>query len=358
MGAVQSPPCSGWGPHGKDHTCNLERVRSGETLAESFSPGSLSHADMVTPDRRRLLGALGGGAALGLAGCLEASDDGGRAGPADATDRDGAADLVLAATTSAQDSGLLAALLAGYESAGGARVRPVIRGSGAALRTARDGDADVALVHAPDAEDAFLRAGHGLNRRAVMATDFLVVGPRADPAGVAVAEDAGDAGDAGAAMRAIAGAEATFLSRGDDSGTHAKERELWTRAGVDPWGPWYRATGQGQGETLAAADQQGAYALVDRGTYLVMADRLDLTVHLAGPMAGGPEVLRNPYHVIPVNPDRTDVAYGRAMSLVAYLTGPVGQRRVGEYRIDGRPAFRPTAGPAFDQYVPADWHGD
>lgn len=317
----------------------------------------VSDADMVTPDRRRLLGALGGGAALGLAGCLEASDDRG-AGPADATDRDGAADLVLAATTSAQDSGLLAALLAGYESVGGTRVRPVIRGSGAALRTARDGDADLALVHAPEAEDAFLRAGHGLNRRAVMANDFLIVGPPADPAGVAVASDPDEAGAAGAAMRAIARAEATFVSRGDDSGTHAMERELWARAGVDPSGSWYRATGQGQGETLAAADQQGAYALVDRGTYLVMADRLELAVHLAGPMAGGPPVLRNPYHVIPVNPERADVAYGRAMSLVAYLTGPAGQRRVGEYRIDGRPAFRPIAGPAFDQYVPAEWHGN
>lgn len=290
-------------------------------------------------DRRRYLQALGVGGALSLAGCLGGSD-GSSPGLADQT-------LTVATATTVEDSGLLGDLSAAFEDAFGTSARAVVRGTGAALRTARDGDCDAVFVHARPLEDEFLRAGHGVNRRAVMVNDFLVVGPPDDPAGAA-------GSDPLAAFRAIAASDAAFFSRGDRSGTHVRERRLWDEAGVEPAGDWYRETGQGMGATLVAAGETGAYTLVDRGTFL--NTETDLAAHVARGLGDPPDRLRNEYAVIPTNPARHDVSYALAMAFVGYLTGP-GQDRIEAFRVDGERAFRPVArreDPDFEQYVPSD----
>lgn len=292
--------------------------------------------------RRRFLQSLAGGGALPLAGCL--------GDPRRSTDVPAAnGPLTLAATTTVHDSGLLDALVPGFETQFGVTVTPVIRGTGAALRTARDGDADVVLVHARPLEDRFLRDGAGLNRRAVMANDFLVVGPADDPAGAA-------GSDPVAAFRAIATAKATFLSRGDRSGTHLRERRLWAAAGVEPSGAWYRESGQGMGNTLATARELDAYTLTDRGTFLATQGG-DLVALVDRGLDDPPALLRNEYATLATNPATHDVAYPLAMAFEGYLTGP-GQAQIGTFRVDDEPAFRPVAlssDPAFDQYVPRDW---
>jgi tungstate transport system substrate-binding protein len=304
-------------------------------------------------DRRRLLAALGVGSAVGLAGCTDGIGSLGGRQEADLDWPGG--QLTLAATTSTYDSGLIDALLPAFRRSVGARVKPVVKGSGAALRTAANGDADLVLVHDRGAEDEFLRAGHGVNRRDVMANDFVVVGPADDPADIHGTENVTDA------LAAIARAEALFVSRGDDSGTHRKERELWRAAGVQPGGEWYQETGQGQGETLVQADVRGAYALVDRGTYRSMASELDLVVHVQGPMEDGPERLRNPYGAVVANPARHEVAYPLAMAFVGFLTGQRGQALIADHTANGRRMFEPTAlsgEPDFGQYVPRRWDAE
>ena len=284
--------------------------------------------------------ALGLGGAVSVAGCTDRTE---ASGP----DPDS---LTLATATTAYDSGLLDALSRGYADRFGAEVEAVVRGTGASLRTARDGDCDVVLVHARPLEDEFIGAGHGINRRRVMVNDFLIVGPPDDQAGVA-----GE--DPVSAFRAIAEAEATFLSRGDRSGTHIRERRIWDEAGVTPGGEWYLETGQGMGDTLTTARQSGAYTLVDRGTFLAVSGDGALARHVDTGIDDPPTLLRNEYAVIPVNPARHDAAYALAMSYVGYLTGP-GQSRIEGFRVDGERAFRPLArspDPAFEQYVPSDW---
>ena len=287
----------------------------------------------------RALG-LGGGASL--AGCANRTEG----------DLPDLGSLTLATATTAYDSGLLPVLNRGYADRFGATVDAVVRGTGASLRTARDGDCDVVLVHARPLEDEFLREGYGINRRRVMVNDFLIVGPPDDPAGVAGAGPV-------SAFRAIADAGATFLSRGDRSGTHVRELRIWDEAGVAPGGEWYLETGQGMGDTLIAAGRSGAYTLVDRGTFLAVSGDGALARHVDFGIDDPPTLLRNEYAIIPVNPARRDVAYPLAMSYVGYLTGP-GQSRIEEFRVDGERAFRPlarSADPAFDQYVPSDWEG-
>ena len=284
--------------------------------------------------------ALGLGGAASLAGCANRTEG-------DPSDR---GSLTLATATTAYDSGLLPVLNRGYADRFGATVDAVVRGTGASLRTARDGDCDVVLVHARPLEDEFLREGYGINRRGVMVNDFLIVGPPDDPAGVAGEGPV-------SAFRAIADAGATFLSRGDRSGTHVRELRIWDEAGVAPGGEWYLETGQGMGDTLIAAGQSGAYTLVDRGTFLAVSGDGALARHVDFGIDDPPTLLRNEYAVIPVNPARRDVAYPLAMSYVGYLTGP-GQSRIEEFRVDGERAFRPlarSADPAFEQYVPSDW---
>ena len=290
--------------------------------------------------RRQYVRALGLGGAASLAGCTNRTEE----RPSDL------GSLTLATATTAYDSGLLPVLNRGYADRFGAAVESVVRGTGASLRTARDGDCDVVLVHARPLEDEFLREGHGINRRRVMVNDFLVVGPPDDPAGVA-------GKDPLSAFESIADAEATFLSRGDRSGTHIRERRIWDEAGVDPGGEWYLETGQGMGDTLTTAQQSGAYTLVDRGTFLAVGGDGALARHVDAGIDDPPPLLRNEYAVIPVNPARHDAAYPLAMSYVGYLTGP-GQSRIEEFRVDGERAFRPlarSADPEFEQYVPSGW---
>lgn len=294
-------------------------------------------------DRRRYMQAFGLGGALSLAGCVGDT-------PADRKTGTGGRELTLATATTAHDSGLLGALTPGFERAFGATVKTVVRGTGGALRTARSGDCDVVLVHARPLEDEFLRDGHGVNRRSVMVNDFLVVGPPGDPAGAA-------GRDPVAAFRAVADAEATFLSRGDRSGTHVRERRLWDEAGIDPSGSWYRETGQGMGNTLVAAAKTDAYTLTDRGTFLTVNDGGGLAAHVDRGIDDPPPLLRNEYAVIPVNPARRDVAYPLALAYVGYLTGPA-RSRIDEFRVAGDRAFRShglSAEPDFRQYVPTDW---
>lgn len=293
--------------------------------------------------RRRFLQTLAAGAGLTFAGCLSGAATPDRAATADGP-------LALAATTTVHDSGLLEAIVPGFQRRFGVTVKPVVRGTGAALRTASDGDADVVLVHARPLEDQFIRAGHGINRRAVMANDFLVVGPEDDPAGAA-------GRDPVAAFRAIAEAEAPFLSRGDRSGTHLRERRLWAAAGVEPTGAWYRESGQGMGSTLEAARQLTAYTLTDRGTYLATRSDGGLAALVDRGLDDPPALLRNGYATIVTNPAQHEVVYPLAMAFVGYLTGP-GQNQIREFRVGDQPAFEPDGPsdePDFEQYVPSDW---
>jgi len=241
----------------------------------------------------------------------------------------------LATTTSTENSGLLDRLLPPFERRFGAKVHVIAVGTGRALALARNGDADAVLVHAPDAEKAFLDAGHGVNRRAVMANDFVLLGPAADPARVAAAESAAGA------LAAVAGARAPFASRGDDSGTHKKERALWAAAGIQPAGAWYLEVGQGMGATLLLADEKRAYCLSDRGTYLAMRGKVDLTV-----LSEGDPILRNPYSIMAVNPARhPEVNYAGAMALIGWVTSPKGQAIIGALRVGGQVLFHPAAVP-------------
>lgn len=258
--------------------------------------------------------------------------------------------LRIASGTTLTDSGLLNHLHPVFEEQFGTRIDVLPRGSGGALRTARAGNCDLVIVHARPLEDAFLAEGHGCNRRTVMVNDFLIVGPPADPAGISSRGPV-------AAFQAIADAEAPFLSRGDQSGTHLREQRLWTAADRDPGGDWYRETGQGMGNTLSIAAEFGGYTLADRGTFL----NTDVADALAPLLDRGiedpPPLLRNEYAVIPVNPARHDAAYVLALSYVGFITGP-GQSRIDSFRIDGHQGFRPialTQQPDFSQYLPSDW---
>ncbi len=258
--------------------------------------------------------------------------------------------LTLATATTVHDSGLLDELTPGFEDLFGVTLKAVVQGTGAALRTARDGDCDIVLVHARPLENEFIHAGYGINRRRLMVNDFMIIGPPDDPAGVAGRSPS-------AAFRAIAETETLFLSRGDRSGTHIRERRLWREAGVVPSGEWYRETGQGMGSTLVTAEQIGAYTLIDRGTFLSVSTDGTLVQHIARGIEGPPPLLRNEYAVIPVNPARNEGAYALAMAFVGSLTGP-GQAAIEEFHVNGERVFRPTAmslDPDFEQYVPTDW---
>ena len=244
----------------------------------------------------------------------------------------GPAPLVLASTTSTEDSGLFDELLPAFEAAEpGYEVRLVAVGSGQALRLGERGDADVLLVHSPAAEAEFMRAGHGEERRPVMYNEFVIVGPPADPASIR-------GRDPVAAFRTIAGARAHFVSRGDDSGTHQKELALWKRAGVAPAGAaWYTDVGQGMGETLGVAAERGAYTLTDLATFLFLKQLRGLTVLVAGDSA-----LFNPYSVIVVRHAEHPAG---ARAFARWITSPAGQQLIRSYgrRAFGRPLFTPSA---------------
>jgi tungstate transport system substrate-binding protein len=240
--------------------------------------------------------------------------------------------LRLATTTSTQDSGLLTVLNPPFEKLTGITVDVVAVGTGAAIKLGQNGDADVVLVHDRKAEDAFVAAGWGVNRRDVMHNDFVVVGPAEDPARAAAAASAADA------FLRIAAAGATFVSRGDQSGTHVKELDVWAKAGIKPAAKWYKEVGQGMGAVLTMSVDLRAYTLADRGTWLALKDKLPGLKILS---AGDP-FLFNPYGVIAVNPEKWPKAnYLAAMQYIAWLTSVEGQRIVRDYKLGGEQLFYP-----------------
>lgn len=243
--------------------------------------------------------------------------------------------LILATTTSLNDSGLLDELAPLFSQEQGVTVKIIAVGTGAALRMGEQGDADVLLTHAPDAERTLLENGDVSDRVLVAYNDFVLVGPAADPAGVAGLDDAA------AALAQISERQAAFASRGDDSGTHKKERALWAAAGVEPSGEWYLETGQGMGGTLNIADQRNAYTLADRGTFLALSGRLQLTV-----LVEGDARLLNYYSTMPVAADKRGINTPAAAAWVRFLTRADIQARIGAYRRAdyGRSLFVPAAG--------------
>lgn len=248
--------------------------------------------------------------------------------------------LVLATTTSTEDSGLLDVLLPPFEKANGCRVDVVAVGTGQALELGRNGDADILLVHAPEAELEFMAEGHGRIRLPVMYNDFVLVGPPGDPAGLS---SSGSLAAAMASLVETGGAgPALFLSRGDDSGTHKKEMSLWTEFGLDPTGDWRQEVGSGMGETLRMAADRGAYTLADRGTYLALYGRgSEGEGRLAVVFEGDPS-LYNPYHVIVVNPVKhPNVNADLAERLATYLRSDQARGILATFGVDkyGEPLF-------------------
>ncbi|WP_326632443.1 substrate-binding domain-containing protein [Nonomuraea fuscirosea] len=286
--------------------------------------------------RRGILIGIAWIVAVLLAGCGTAPSAG---GPSAITSAASAApaekSLILATTTSTQDSGLLDELLPVFTRESGWQVKTVAVGSGQAIELGRRGEADALLVHSPEAEEKFVAEGSAGARRLVMHNDFVLLGPKADPAGVRGASSAD-------AMKKIADAKAVFVSRGDESGTHSKEKGLWSQAGVTPGGSWYQSTGQGMGATLRVAGEKAGYTLSDRATYLTQRDSLELEV-----LSEGDPGLLNVYHVI----EMTQKAGGRvradgAEAFADWMVAPATQRLIGEFGRAkfGRPLFTPDAG--------------
>ena len=245
---------------------------------------------------------------------------------------DGASgNMILATTTSTQDSGLLDEILPLFDKKSECVVKTVAVGSGQAIEMGVKGDADVLLVHSPEDEEQFMADGHGSSREAVMHNDFVLVGPPDDPAGVA------DAGDAAEALSRIADQKAPFASRGDDSGTHTKELSIWEKAGVEPKGSWYIETGQGMGETLTVADQKQAYTLSDRATFLA-------TKSLEADIAfEGSDDLLNNYHVIVVDHEGTNT--GCAEEFSSWILDKPVQDTIAKFGVEeyGEQLFAPDA---------------
>jgi len=243
--------------------------------------------------------------------------------------------LKLATTTSTENSGLLGVLLPPFEERYNIKVDVIAVGTGAAIQLGKNGDVDVVLVHARAEEDKMVEEGYGVNRRDVMYNDFIIVGPPDDPAGIKGEKDAA------LALTKIANSEKQvfFVSRGDKSGTHIKELELWQSAGIEPQGEWYLEIGQGMEAALLVADERQGYVLADRGTYLATKDKIELVI-----LSEGDPRLFNPYGIIAVNPAvHPHVNYMGAMQLIAWMTSLEGQKIIGEYKQHGEVLFFPDA---------------
>jgi tungstate transport system substrate-binding protein len=245
--------------------------------------------------------------------------------------------VILATTTSTQDSGLLDVLIPVFEKKTGYFVKTIAVGSGQAMAMGEKGEADVLLVHSPDAEKKFVAAGYGINRRLIMHNDFIVNGPSSDPAKVKGTKKAVDV------FKKIASTGSLFMSRGDNSGTHSKEKAIWKAAGINQEGQkWYQQTGLGMGQTLNVAAEKRAYVLADRGTYLALKKRLDLDI-----LAEGDAILLNIYHVIEVNPakwPKVNVAGGKAFA--DFMVSGETQGIIKTFGVEkfGAPLFFPDAG--------------
>lgn len=270
--------------------------------------------------------------------------------------------IKMSTTTSTENSGLLDVLLPAFEKDTGIKVKVVAKGTGAAIRDGIDGNVDIIFVHAKSREEKFVADGYGAYRLGVMHNDFVVVGPPSDPAGIK------GEGDAGAALKAIAGAKAPFVSRGDDSGTHTKEQELWKATGLplktekmdivkkgkkatisflspEGLGKWYLSIGQGMGKVLTYADEKEAYTLTDRGTYLKYKFGREQSLGL-DILCEGDEKLHNPYGIIPINPEKhPHVKYQMADRFAKWLVSRKAQAMIANYKIHGQQAFFPDAIP-------------
>ena len=245
--------------------------------------------------------------------------------------------LKLGTTTSVDNTGLLKVLLPPFEKMLNVRVDVIAVGTGKAMELGKNGDVDVLIVHAKDAEEQFIKEGSGVNRREFMFNDFVIVGPPNDPAGIKGMKDAG------AAMKVIATKKSLFISRGDNSGTHMREKILWKLAKVKPSGSWYMEAGQGMETTLQMANEKRAYTISDRGTYISFKNKTDLQILVEGDMAK----LGNPYSIIAINPAKYDyVNYIYAMALIGWVTSVEGQKIIGNFKTpSGEVMFHPTAIP-------------
>jgi tungstate transport system substrate-binding protein len=243
--------------------------------------------------------------------------------------------LRLATTTSTYETGLLDLILPPFEKEQGVKVHVISVGTGKAIKIAENGDVDAILVHARKAEDKFIEDGYGVRRRDVMHNDFIILGPKSDPAGVAGMTNVKKA------MSKLASEGKVFVSRGDDSGTHKKEKDLWAEAGVNPAGAWYLESGQGMSATLRMADEKNAYVLVDRATYLNFKDKLRLEIAVEGD-----ESLFNPYGIIAVNPEKhSHVKHDAATKLIEWITSTQCQRMIASFKKAGTQLFHPDAMP-------------
>ena len=248
--------------------------------------------------------------------------------------------LRLATTTSTENSGLLAALLPVFEKKYGAPVRVISVGTGQALKLGERGDVDVVLVHAREDEDKFVAAGFGVNRRDVMYNDFILVGPTADPAGIRGMTRVGEA------LKKIHQTGATFVSRGDESGTHIMERRLWKEENIvpvaSPDARRYLSAGQGMGAVLTMSGALGAYTLTDRGTFVAYKSRIGLDI-----LVSGDPRLANPYGIIAVNPKRhADINFAGAMALIDWITSTEGLKLIASFKVSGEQLFFPGVPPA------------
>ena len=252
---------------------------------------------------------------------------------------DAAKTVILATTTSTQDSGLLDVILPAFQKDTGYFVKTISVGSGQAMAMGRRGEADVLLVHSPADEQKFMEEGYGVNRRLVMHNDFIIVGPAGDPAKIKGAKTSKEA------LKRIAEAGAVFVSRGDNSGTHAKEKGIWKAAGVSPDGQkWYQQTGLGMGETLNVASEKGGYTLTDRATYLALKKARSLALEI---LVEREPLLLNVYHVIEVNPAKwPKVNAAGAKAFADFVVSPKAQEIIGRFGVDkvGSPLFVPDAG--------------
>ena len=247
--------------------------------------------------------------------------------------------IVVASTTSTQDSGLFEYLLPLYKQKTGVTVKVIAQGTGQALDTGRRGDADVVFVHAKSAELKFLAEGQGVKRYPVMYNDFVVIGPKSDPAGIKGMKDVGKA------FRTIKDKQASFISRGDRSGTNIAELQLWKNSGIDidkDRGPWYKSIGQGMGAALNTADAINAYVLSDRGTWINFKNKGDLQI-----LVEGDKRMFNQYGVVLVNPEKhPNVKKDLGQQFIDYLISPEGQNDIANYKINGEQLFYPNANDA------------